>query len=324
MTLVEKGIYGRLSDQMELRDSGLKFGVCIPNYGETLSVEGLRMVALEAERLGYESVWTTDHVLMPNQSDTPYERIFESITTLAYLASATSTVKLGISSLITAMRNPVVVAKQLATIDHLSGGRVVLATSAGWNEPEFSHLGSNFHDRGKRLDESIKLIRTLWSDPAAKFEGKRIPQRFSDIAFEPRPVQKELTIWIAGNSTAAMKRAIRLGDAWHPNVFPLDIFRKLVSEFRALPGGRETEICVRIGLNVKATGSEYTSPQGQRRVILSGDVAENQRVLSELENLGVSRMIVAPNYDGKVTVSDQVESLRLLSEKSIREAGYIA
>src|SRR5437899_12921233 len=96
-------------------------------------------------------------------SGIPYERIFESITMLAYLAGVTSKVRLGISSLITAMRNPVVVAKQLATIDNLSNGRVMLATSAGWNEKEFSNLGSNFHNRGRRLNESIRMIRALWS-----------------------------------------------------------------------------------------------------------------------------------------------------------------
>jgi len=152
----------------------MKFGVCIPNYGKTMTVEGFRTVALEAEKLGYSSVWTTDHVLMQAQSGTPYERILDSITSLAYLAPLTSTVRLGISSLITAMRNPVVVAKQLATIDNLSGGRVMLATSVGWNEREFTNLGVNFHDRGKRLDESIRLIRTLWSTERPSFEGKRI------------------------------------------------------------------------------------------------------------------------------------------------------
>lgn len=109
----------------------------------------MRTMALEAEKIGYDSVWTTDHILMPTQSGTPYEKILESITSLAYLAAHTSTVKLGISSLIMAMRNPVVVAKQLATLDEISGGRVMLATSAGWVEKEFNYLGSDFHTRKK-------------------------------------------------------------------------------------------------------------------------------------------------------------------------------
>src|SRR3990172_323482 len=277
----------------------MKFGVCIPNYGKTMTVEGFRTVALEAEKLGYDSVWTTDHVLMPTQSGTPYERILDSITSLAYLAPLTSTVKLGISSLITAMRNPVVVAKQLASIDNLSGGRIILATSAGWNESEFSHLGSDFHDRGKRLDESIRLIRTLWNDESPRFEGTKIPHKFESVVFDPRPIQKKLTIWIGGGSKAAMRRACRLGDAWHPNALPLEMFRKLVADFRNLPGAAEKEICVRIGLNMKASESVYTGPQGERRLLLSGNMAENKRIISDLEELGVTQMVVAPSPNGK-------------------------
>ncbi len=302
----------------------LKFGVCVPNYGETGTVDGLRTVALEAEKLGYTSVMVTDHILMPPQSGTPYESILESITSLAYLATITSSVKLGVSSLILAMRDPVVAVKQLATIDHFSGGRVMLATSAGWNEKEFGHLGSNFHNRGKRLDESIKLLRILWSDSNPKFEGKRLSSKFTQAVFEPHPIQKHLTLWIGGASPAAMKRAATLGDAWHPNVTPLDDFRKLVGEFRNLPGAKEKQICVRIGLNTKAEKSEYVGSQGYRRVMLSGNMEENKRIISELSKLGVTEMVVTPSPDGRVTIPNQVESLRQLAENAIRKSDYIA
>ena len=302
----------------------MKFGVCIPNYGETGSVESLRTLALEAERLGYDSIWTTDHVLMPPQSGTPYERVLETITSLAYLAALTSTAKLGISSLILAMRNPVVVVKQLATIDQLSEGRVVLATSSGWNEQEFTHLGSNFHTRGRRLDESIKLFRTLWGDVEPRFEGKMLPHKFSKVVFEPRPIQKHLTIWIGGTSKAAMARAVTLGDAWHPNVTPLDKFRKLVGEFRTIPGAERKDICVRIGLSSKAQKSEYVGAQGDRRFMLTGNMNENKETISELEKLGVKQMIVVPSPEGKTSIPDQVESLRFLAENAIRRSDYIA
>jgi alkanesulfonate monooxygenase SsuD/methylene tetrahydromethanopterin reductase-like flavin-dependent oxidoreductase (luciferase family) len=160
----------------------MKLGVCIPNYGETSTAYSLKAIAVEAENLGYDSVWCTDHILMPRNSGTPYERIFESLSSLAYVACATSRVKLGISSLITPMRNPVIVAKQLATVDNLSKGRVLLATSAGWNESEFFQLGSNFHKRGKRLDESIRLIRNLWSGKT-QFQSKILRQEFRDAVF---------------------------------------------------------------------------------------------------------------------------------------------
>src|SRR5436309_7638947 len=132
-----------------------------------------------------------------------------------------------------AIRNPVVVAKQLATIDNLSGGRLMLATGAGWNEKEFAHLGSNFHNRGKRLDASIRLIRSLWRGET-NFKSRVLGIEFSDAVFEPRPIQKHLSIWIGGTSKAAMKRAATLGDAWHPNVQPLDQFTRLVTEFKEI------------------------------------------------------------------------------------------
>ena len=302
----------------------MKFGVCIPNYGESFSVDGMRTVAVEAEKMGYDSIWTTDHILMPQQSGTPYETILDSITSLAYLAAHTSSVKLGVSSLILAMRNPVVAVKQLATVDQLSRGRLMLATSAGWNEQEFKHLGADFHTRGKRLDESIRLFRKTWSGEVGDFQGRNIPHKISQGVFQPKPIQKHLTIWIAGASEAAMRRAIELGDAWHPNVLPLNAFKPLVEQFRAHPGGREKPICVRIALNTKAEASVYAGPQGDRRLILAKDMSENEKIISELKDLGVSYMLVTPSPSGTTPVTDQVASLRAISENFIRKSDYIA
>ena len=292
----------------------MKLGVCVPNYGEGCSVEALRTVAAEAEKRGYDSIWCTDHVLMPKNSGTPYEKIFESVTTLAYLAATTNRLRLGISSLITPMRNPVVVAKQLATIDNLSNGRLILATSAGWNETEFSHLGSNFHNRGKRLDESIQLIKDLWAGKT-HFQSSVLRPKFKDAVFEPTPVQQTLSIWIGGSSQAAMKRAATLGDAWHPNVQTFDKFAKLVSEFReSFPGSKEMDICVRIGLNSKSDRSEYTSPLGEKRVMLSSNREENRNIMKRLESLGVSYAVIAPNPDGRVSVADQLSGMKMITE----------
>ena len=292
----------------------MKLGACIPNYGETCSRETLLAIAAEAESSGYDSVWATDHILMPRNSGTPYERIFDSIATLSYLAGKTNKVKLGISSLITPMRNPVIVAKQLATIDNLSNGRLILATSVGWNETEFSNLGSNFHNRGQRLDASIRLLRDLWFGKTS-FENKNIRQRFHDAVFEPRPVQRNLTLWIGGTSLAAMKRAIRLGDAWHPNVQPLEKFEKLVSDFRALPDAREKEICVRIGVNANAEKSEHLSPLGEKRILLSSNRSENRNIFERLETLGVSYAVVVPSPDGKISVEDQAKGLQMIAQE---------
>jgi len=293
---------------------GLKFGVCLPNYGGTGTVETVTAVALEAERLGYDSVWSTDHILMPANSGTPYDIILESITLLAYLAGITRRIKLGISSLILAMRNPVIATKQLATVDRLSGGRLMLALGTGWNAAEFGYLGSNFHDRGKRLNESIRLIRTLWQGGAVQFEGPVTGLKFSNAIFEPRPIQDHLPIWVAGNGKPAMVRAATFGDAWHPNVTPLDQFRGLVSEFRSMPGGEQKPICVRIGINREGKSMEFRAGSGERRLLLTGDMKENRKVISQLEGLGVGYALVATSPNGNVPEKEQIETLRVFAE----------
>jgi hypothetical protein len=114
-----------------------------------------------------------------------------------------------------------------------------------------------------------------------------------------------------------------IGDAWHPNVAPLDIFRNMISEFRSIPEAKNKQICVRIALNLKATKSEYVSPQGERRLILSGNMQQNKDIISQLERLGVTYVLVAPSPDGKVPIPDQVQSLRMLSEPLTRRSTYI-
>ena len=288
----------------------MKFGVCVPNYGDTMSVEGIRAVGMEAEKLGYYSIWTTDHVLMPKNSGTPYERILDCLGTLVFLAPLTSRVKLGVSSLILGMRNPVVVAKQLASLDAFSGGREVIAMASGWNETEFSFVGSDFHSRGKRLDEGIRLIQSLWRGET-EFQSPSLAQRYKDAVFDPRPFVPKLPVWIGGSSEAAMKRAIKLGDAWHPNLFPLDTFSKLVSQFRALsPEAKTKEICVRVGVNTKAAGTEYIGATGEKRIMFSGNMQDNRKLVQDLEKLGVSEAVLVPSPDGKIPVQDQIQSIR--------------
>jgi alkanesulfonate monooxygenase SsuD/methylene tetrahydromethanopterin reductase-like flavin-dependent oxidoreductase (luciferase family) len=122
-------------------------------------------------------------------------------------------------------------------------------------------------------------------------------------------------MWIGGTSKAAMKRAASLGDAWHPNVQPLDQFTKLVAEFRETSSEAKTkEICVRLAINTKAEQSEYKSAQGERRIMLSGNQAQNKQILADLEQLGVSYMVAVPSPDGKARVPNQVDAINTLSK----------
>ena len=291
----------------------MKFGVCLSNYGNTLNLETLKITALEAEKLGYDSIWLTDHILMSENSGTVYGNILETMASLAYLAAITQKVKLGISSLVMALRNPVIVAKQLATIDYLSGGRVVLATGAGWNQDEFSNLGSDFHNRGKRLDESIRLIKSLWRGEK-KFESKVLNQRFDSASFSPGPMQKDLFIWIGGNSKSAMRRARTVGDGWHIDGSPPVLFRRIVAEYKATEGSNKP-ISTRLAFNSKAKDTIYKGAKGDDQLMLSSNFEEGKAVLDEYEKLGVSLATVEIDYNGATSREAQLENLRTFASK---------
>jgi probable F420-dependent oxidoreductase len=214
----------------------MKSGVTLPNYGPAASVEALFATARTAERLGFDSAWATDHILLPREDAERFGFLYEAIATLAYLAGSTTHMRLGVSSLVLPQRNPVIVAKQIATLDTLSGGRAILCASAGWSRGEYANLGQSFNNRGKRLDEGIRVMRRLWQADASSEVGfKGEFYHFTDAVFAPSPAQPGgPPIWIGGNSEAAMRRAIRLGDAWHPSSLGLEDFRRKAARFREL------------------------------------------------------------------------------------------
>src|SRR5215210_466276 len=180
----------------------MQFGVALPNFSRLGTREAQVELAREAEALGYDSIWPTDPVMMAKGQEEPYGLILEALVTLAYLAPLTERVKLGASVIVLTQREPVLVAKQAATIDYLSGGRLILGVGAGWNEREFGYLGASFHDRGRRLEEYIRALRELWTSPDPRLEGQYV--RFSDVLFAPRPAQPNgPPIWIGGASAAA-------------------------------------------------------------------------------------------------------------------------
>src|SRR3972149_7643713 len=163
----------------------MQFGIGLPNYGRGTTWDAVRRVALAAEELGCDSVWTTDHLIVPREDIEPYGTILESLVTLAMVAAITRRVKLGASVLVLPQRNPVLAAKQIATIDAASGGRMIVGLGVGWNEREYKNLSANFHNRGRRLDEDISLLRTLWASESANFQGKYT--QVTDSIFSPLP-----------------------------------------------------------------------------------------------------------------------------------------
>jgi probable F420-dependent oxidoreductase len=187
--------------------------VILPNYGPGSSVEGIRRVADAAEELGFDSVWTTEHIIVGPEAVDPYGRVYDPLVTLAWIAGWTQRVGLGTSIVLVPLHNPMHLAKEVATLQELSGGRVTLGVGMGWHKDEYDFMGVEFAGRGRRADEEIGIMRALWSGERS-FDGDY--WSFHDATFEPRP-SSQPEIWVGGSSARAVRRARELGDAWHPS-----------------------------------------------------------------------------------------------------------
>jgi probable F420-dependent oxidoreductase len=213
----------------------LKFGVRLPNSGPLASKANIVEVADEAERLGFHSIWVHDHILWGSEQhrthlsagsaealdESQKPNFYESITTLSYLAGRTKKLKVGIAVLVLPLRNPLVLAKQLANLDVLSEGRLIVGVAPGApniTKPEFDAIGVPYHERGKVTDEYITSIRKLWYENLPSFSGDYV--NFTEAQMFPKPTQKNLMILIGGGergiSTKALQRVIELGDGWIP------------------------------------------------------------------------------------------------------------
>jgi probable F420-dependent oxidoreductase len=205
----------------------MKFGIVFANTGPFVEPGAAVDMARAAEAAGFESLWTVEHTVVPAgyRSTYPYDSsgrmpgsddapIPDPLVWLAYLASATSTINLATGILIQPQRNPVVLAKEVATLDHLAGGRVQLGVGVGWLEEEFAAIGVPFAERGRRTDDGIAAMRALWSQDRASYEGEFTS--FTDCICRPRPVGGTVPVHIGGHTGVAARRAGRIGDGFFP------------------------------------------------------------------------------------------------------------
>jgi len=201
----------------------MEIGVSMPRIPDG---PGLREFAQTAEAMGFESVLIGDHIVLPTGGTTQYpytasggfsrpadEPFLETMTLLGYLAACTERIKLGSTVLILPYRNPVVQAKIFASLDSLTGGRMICGIGVGWLEKEFDTLGVSYAERGPLTDEFLEIFRTLWYDDHPEHHGKHY--EFDGIQFYPKPVQNPLPIWVGGHTHAALRRTAKYGDCWH-------------------------------------------------------------------------------------------------------------
>jgi probable F420-dependent oxidoreductase len=198
----------------------VKLAIEFPSVAYREGADAVVRLARAVEQIGYDHIDMFDHVVMGYPIDgrpagpyNPAMPILEALMTLSHIAAVTTRVTLGTEVLVLPQRHPTLVAKQVSTLDTLSGGRVRLGVGVGWQESEYEALGEDFHTRGARMDEAIRLLRAYWAEPRVDFEGKHY--RITAIAMEPKPPQgRQLPIWVGGNSEAAYRRVGQLGDGW--------------------------------------------------------------------------------------------------------------
>jgi probable F420-dependent oxidoreductase len=192
----------------------MRFGLYGLHKGENTAPEALTQRARAAEDAGFESIWVGDHIaLPPDAPDDAYDARLEALITLAHLAAVTRQVRLAVGVIVLPQRQPVLLAKQLTSIDVLSEGRLIVGLGVGYLEAELSALGATLADRGARTDEHLAAMRAMWDSPPPEFEGRFV--RFSNVIQRPRPVQRpHPPIVIGGESPAAYRRA-RAAGGWY-------------------------------------------------------------------------------------------------------------
>jgi probable F420-dependent oxidoreductase len=204
----------------------MEIGCHLPVYGGAATRDGVLRVARRLEELGYDSLWVSDHVVIPwtIASRYPYNAtgdfplspdtdFLEPLTTLTLAAAVTSRARLGTSVLVLPHRHPVLTAKMLATLDHLAPGRVILGAGVGWMREEIELFGVPHARRGAWTDEAIKVMRACWRDDRVSFKGEFF--RFDALGCRPRPARGTIPIWIGGHTARALARVAALGDGWH-------------------------------------------------------------------------------------------------------------
>jgi len=230
----------------------MRLGVVLPNEAVDADPREIVRLAQRADALGFWSVWLPDHLLPPAPFGDVYGGVYEPLILLAHISALTERITLGTSVLILPLREPVLLGKQLATLERVAPGRVILGVGVGWDRDEFAALGVPFTERGARADELIEVIAHLHAAGEGGFDGRF--HRVGDGVFAPRPSAR-VPLMVGGTSDAALRRAARVGDLWQAYGVTPEEFRALHTRLRGMAGGRT----VRAGTVISAPPSSEAS-----------------------------------------------------------------
>jgi probable F420-dependent oxidoreductase len=292
----------------------MKIGICLPHYGRPIEPGRLLEVVRRAEERRLDSVWVTDHVIVPRDAHVIYrDDMLDPLAVLPWLAGVTEHIALGTSVVILPYRSPIPVAKLLASVDVLSGGRLIVGAAIGWLEGEFAALGVPFRERASRSDEALELFRTLWTQEHPELETKHY--RLRDVQVSPMPVHKPRPpLWIGGSSEGAFRRVARLGDGWHATAATHDAFRQgkeAVLRFWK-EAGRDGEPVWSLRIPVFVDGVHRPAVDMsllRGRATVSGPVSRVIEVLRGFQALGVSHVALEVSYSTYPAILETIDIL---------------
>ena len=293
----------------------MKIGFSLSNNQGIEDVQEILRLATRAEELGFDSVWVSDHVfnvsyVQERIGNRPY---YEPLTILSYVAATTQTIGLGTSVLVLPYHNPIRLAKTAATLDVLSGGRLVLGVGVGVIEQELDAMGSPYVERGAITDESIAIMKELWTQENPSYQGRF--HSFSGMQFSPKPAQKpHIPLLIGGTSRAAIRRAARVGNGWHPTALEPESLSQGIRYLRerAQSEGRDPD---EIPVSVSAPLGEAAQ---EGRYSMGADPAEILHKAQVYESLGVGRLVISSNTrDG----TKLLPTLEMLAERVLPALG---
>ena len=306
----------------------MRIGISLPQLGPLASPENLIKVASRAEELGYDSVWVLERLLWPLNPKEPYpavpdgrlpetyQTVFDPIETLTFVSAHTRKVQLGTSVLVLPYHTPIQLARRIATLDVLSGGRALVGVGTGWSRDEFESVGTPFERRGARCDEFLRAMIELWTTDPVKFDGDfyHIPE--SKVG--PKPLQKpHPPIYVAGFGQYTFDRAVKFGSGWNPAGIPsFEWLEGMIKQFHQTAeraGRSDMEVVLRAFTMVLKQ-----SPGGGRTPMM-GTLEEVREDTRRLRNVGVTHLIQSPpvmGFDPRASIDDMIAAMEQLIEIS--------
>jgi probable F420-dependent oxidoreductase len=231
----------------------MHYGIHLPHAGEQATPALIRRFAIHAEELGLDDVWVSEHIIVPRDKFPRSPLFYDPVLSLTWAAAVTSRVRLGTSVLVLPMRHPLPLAKELATLQNLSEGRLILGAGVGWLEAEFAALGVPFKERGRRLDEGLAMMQAVWTEDPVSFDSRTIPAVIEGLTMTPMPTTR-IPLWLGGSSDAALRRTVRVADGWHGSGLKPAGAAPIVQRLRAERPGPEFVISMRLHWNGRDQG----------------------------------------------------------------------